>query len=133
MSAKCQKRTSRECSCAFNNQDGPDGPTCVLSAANDATASRAYLHDTSQKGAEAPKEGGFLGLGGVHVTDSEKATLVDIKKVVRKTSRMRSSEFPGVRRQHPGGHHHVLSQLPVKSGAQIFIHMQIILHITKFL
>ena len=63
MSAKCQKRTSRECSCAFNNQDGPDGPTCVLSAANDATASRAYLHDTSQKGAEAPKEGGLLRFG----------------------------------------------------------------------
>jgi hypothetical protein len=36
----------------------------------------------SQKVAEASAESGFLGIGGVHVSDAEKATLADIAKAL---------------------------------------------------
>ena len=36
----------------------------------------------SQKVAEASAEGGFLGIGGVQVSDAEKATLADIGKAL---------------------------------------------------
>ena len=51
-------------------------------APNDAAIFKAWLQDISQKVAEASKEGGFLGFGGVQVTDAEKATLADISKTL---------------------------------------------------
>jgi len=47
-------------------------------APDDAGAFKAWLWTVAQKSAEAGKEGGFLGFGGVAVSDAEKATLAEI-------------------------------------------------------
>jgi hypothetical protein len=47
-------------------------------APGDAAAFKAWLAQISQSVAEASKEGGFLGFGGVQVSDAEKATLAEI-------------------------------------------------------
>jgi hypothetical protein len=47
-------------------------------APNDAKAFKTWLRHTSQVVADASKEGGFLGFGGVQVSDKEKATLSEI-------------------------------------------------------
>lgn len=47
-------------------------------APQDAAAFKAWLRDIAQKVAEAANEGGFLGFGGVAVSDAEKATLAEI-------------------------------------------------------
>ena len=47
-------------------------------APGDAAAYKAWLAQISQNVAEASKEGGFLGFGGVQVSDAEKATLAEI-------------------------------------------------------
>lgn len=44
----------------------------------DAPAYKAWLQHISQSVAEAASEGGFLGFGGVQVSDAEKATLAQI-------------------------------------------------------
>lgn len=41
-----------------------------------------WLQAIAQKAAEASAEGGFLGFGGVQVSDAEKATLEDIRKAL---------------------------------------------------
>ena len=51
-------------------------------APRDASAFKAWLSGISQKVAEASAEGGFLGIGGVQVSDAEKATLADIGKAL---------------------------------------------------
>jgi len=51
-------------------------------APGDAAAFKAWLRALSHKVAEAASEGGFLGFGGVQVTDAEKATLADIAKAL---------------------------------------------------
>jgi hypothetical protein len=51
-------------------------------APSDAAAFKAWLGGISQKVAEAAVEGGFLGFGGVKVSDAEKATLDDIAKAL---------------------------------------------------
>jgi hypothetical protein len=51
-------------------------------APDDAVAFKDFLRGISQKVAEASLEGGFLGLGGVRVSDAEKATLGDIAKAL---------------------------------------------------
>ena len=51
-------------------------------APGDAAAFKACLRGISQKVAEASKEGSFLGVGGVQVSDAEKATLADISKAL---------------------------------------------------
>jgi len=51
-------------------------------APGDAAAFKALLCGISQKVAEASVEGGFLGFGGVDVSDAEKATLADIAKAL---------------------------------------------------
>ena len=51
-------------------------------APGDAPAFKAWLSSISQKVAEASSEGGFLGIGGVQVSDAEKATLADIAKAL---------------------------------------------------
>ena len=52
----------------------------VLSAKapGDAAAFKDWLRQISQNVAEASTEGGFLGIGGVAVSDAEKATLAEI-------------------------------------------------------
>jgi hypothetical protein len=47
-------------------------------APSDATAYKAWLLQIANSVAEASKEGGFLGFGGVDVSDAEKATLSEI-------------------------------------------------------
>ena len=47
-------------------------------APSDAQAFKAWLRHISQGVAEASREGGFLGFGGVRVSDAEKATLAEI-------------------------------------------------------
>jgi len=51
-------------------------------APGDAPAFKAWLNSISEKVAEASSEGGFLGIGGVKVSDKEKATLADISKAL---------------------------------------------------
>jgi len=51
-------------------------------APQDAAPFKAWLRGISQNVAEAAKEGGFLGFGGVRVSDAEKATLSDINKTL---------------------------------------------------
>jgi hypothetical protein len=55
-------------------------------APGDAAAFKAWLRAISQKVAEAAKEGGVLGFGGVPVSDAEKATLADISKALGTTA-----------------------------------------------
>jgi hypothetical protein len=55
-------------------------------APGDAAAFKALLCGISQKVAEAAPEGGFLGFGGVDVSDAEKATLSDIAKALGRTA-----------------------------------------------
>jgi hypothetical protein len=55
-------------------------------APEDATAFKVWLQEVAQKAAEAGTEGGFLGFGGVAVSDSEKATLVEISTALRQTA-----------------------------------------------
>ena len=52
-------------------------------APNDSAAFKGWLRQISQHVAEAAKEGGFLGLGGVAVSESEKATLADISSALK--------------------------------------------------
>jgi len=47
-------------------------------ASEDAPAFKAWLSGVARKAAEAGTEGGFLGFGGVAVSDAEKATLAEI-------------------------------------------------------
>jgi hypothetical protein len=51
-------------------------------APGDAAAFKEWLHGISVKVAEAAKEGGFLGFGGVQVSDAEKATVDQVGKAL---------------------------------------------------
>jgi hypothetical protein len=51
-------------------------------APGDAPAFKAWLTGIGRKVAEASSEGGFLGIGGMQVSDAEKATLGDIAKAL---------------------------------------------------
>lgn len=52
-------------------------------APGDATAFKNWLRRISQSVAEASTEGGFLGIGGVAVSDAEKATMAEISTVLK--------------------------------------------------
>jgi hypothetical protein len=52
-------------------------------APGDADAFKNWLRQISQNVAEASTEGGFLGMGGVAVSDSEKATLAEISSALK--------------------------------------------------
>jgi hypothetical protein len=54
-----------------------------IKSQKDAAAFKAWLQDVAQKAAEAGTEGGFLGFGGVAVSDAEKATLAEILAALR--------------------------------------------------
>jgi hypothetical protein len=51
-------------------------------APQDAPGFKTWLQAIGQNVAEASSEGGFLGIGGVKVSDAEKATLADISKAL---------------------------------------------------
>jgi hypothetical protein len=51
-------------------------------APGDAAAFKSWLQSVGQHVAEAAKEGGFLGFGGVQVSDAEKATLAEISSAL---------------------------------------------------
>ena len=46
----------------------------------EADAYRQLLVSVAQKAAEASKEGGFLGFGGVRVSDKEQAFIAEVRK-----------------------------------------------------
>jgi hypothetical protein len=48
----------------------------------DASGFKAWLYAVAQRTAEAGKEGGFLGFGGVAVSDAERATLAEIQSAL---------------------------------------------------
>ena len=52
-------------------------------APSDAAAFKGWLRQISQHVAEAAPEGGFLGIGGVQVSDAEKATLAQISNALK--------------------------------------------------
>ncbi|NLD68948.1 MAG: hypothetical protein GX644_09040 [Limnobacter sp.] len=54
-------------------------------APQDAPAFKAWLEQIGREAAEASKEGGFLGFGGVAVSDREKATLAEISAALGST------------------------------------------------
>ena len=51
-------------------------------APDDAATFKAWLRHISQAVAEASTEGGFLGFGGVRVSDAEKATVAEISSAL---------------------------------------------------
>ena len=51
-------------------------------APTDAIAFKHWLSHIAQNVAEAGSEGGFLGFGGVQVSDKEKATIAEINNVL---------------------------------------------------
>jgi hypothetical protein len=55
-------------------------------APEDAAAFKAWLQAIAERVAEASKEGGFLGFGGVQVSDAEKATLTEIGGALNRTA-----------------------------------------------
>lgn len=54
-----------------------------VKAPGDAAALKGWLQQISQHVAEAAKESGFLGIGGVSVSDAEKATLTEISSALK--------------------------------------------------
>ncbi len=52
-------------------------------APEDTGAVKTWLLGISQAAAEASKEGGFLGFGGVQVSDAERATIDEIKSTLK--------------------------------------------------
>jgi hypothetical protein len=55
-------------------------------APQEAPGFKTWLRAISQNVAEASSEGGFLGIGGVQVSDAEKATLAEISKALGTTA-----------------------------------------------
>jgi len=55
-------------------------------APGDAVPFKTWLYGISKKVAEAAKEGGFLGFGGVQVSEAEKATLDEVGKALNITA-----------------------------------------------
>ena len=49
----------------------------------DAASFKAWLKHIAEKVAEASSEGGFLGFGGVKVTDAEKASIEEVAQALR--------------------------------------------------
>jgi len=55
-------------------------------APEDARAFKSWLEDLARRVAEAAKEGGFLGFGGVQVSEAEQATLAEISAALERTA-----------------------------------------------
>lgn len=52
-------------------------------APGDAAAFKSWLQEVAQKVSEAASEGGFLGFGGVKVSDAEKASIADVARALK--------------------------------------------------
>jgi hypothetical protein len=52
-------------------------------APDEAAAFKQLLKTVAEQVSEAAKEGGFLGFGGIRVSDAEKASVADVAKVLR--------------------------------------------------
>jgi hypothetical protein len=65
---------------------GEVGALLEAKAPEDASAFKAWLEDIARRVAEAATEGGFLGLGGVQVSETEKATLAEIAAALNRTA-----------------------------------------------
>lgn len=59
------------------------GAILEAKAPQEAAAFKSWLYHIAQKVAEAGTEGGFLGFGGVKVSDAEKATLAEIATALK--------------------------------------------------
>ena len=59
------------------------GAVVDAKAPDDAPAFKNWLRQISDQAAQASKEGGFLGVGGVPVSEAEKATLAQISSALR--------------------------------------------------
>jgi hypothetical protein len=59
------------------------GTLLETKAPEDAAAVKQWLYHISEKVADADAEGGFLGFGGVRVTEKEKATLSEISNALK--------------------------------------------------
>jgi hypothetical protein len=59
------------------------GTLLETKAPEDAAPVKEWLYHISERVAEADAEGGFLGFGGVQVTDKEKATLSEISNALK--------------------------------------------------
>lgn len=59
------------------------GSLLETKAPDDAVPVKQWLYHVSEKVAEADAEGGFLGFGGVQVTEKEKATLSEISDALK--------------------------------------------------
>jgi len=59
------------------------GAVVDAKAPGDAAAFKSWLRQISQHVAEAATEGGFLGIGGVRVSEAEKATLTEISNALK--------------------------------------------------
>ena len=59
------------------------GAVVDAKAPGDAVAFKSWLREISQHVAEAAREGGFLGIGGVAVSEAEKATLAEISSALK--------------------------------------------------
>jgi hypothetical protein len=83
--ALCRCQTSRRGSTRARQSSGGFGHLDAK-APGDAPAFKTWLRAISQKVAEASAEGGFLGIGGVQISDAEKATLADISHALGTTA-----------------------------------------------
>ena len=70
-----------------------------VKAPGDAAALKGWLQQISQHVAEAAKESGFLGIGGVPVSDAEKATLTEISSALKLAAYTRLGRRPSEREQ----------------------------------
>ena len=65
----------------FTVSEASDGRQ-ALDPDADAAGFKAWLQDVARTAAEAGKEGGFMGFGGVAVSDAERATLAEISSAL---------------------------------------------------
>lgn len=61
-------------------------------APQDAAGFKHWLQDVAQRAAEAGKEGGFMGFGGVAVSEAEKATLAEIAAALGSPAAARATQ-----------------------------------------
>ncbi len=62
---------------------GKVGALLDTKAASDAVVFKTWPKHTVEQVAEAASEGGFLGFGGVKVTEAEKATIAEVAKALK--------------------------------------------------
>lgn len=71
-------------------------------APGDAAGFKTWLHHIAVGAAEAANEGGFLGFGGVQVSDAEKATLTELSTALGIQATAQATAEPGGQKAPPG-------------------------------